>query len=359
MLLDESGLMKVLVIGKGGREHALLWRLNQSETARKLYCAGGNPGIAQLAKIVPVAQNDFAGLADFVRKETIDLTVVGPEDPLAAGIVDEFDRAGLRIFGPTRAAAQLEASKAFAKAVMREAGVPTASFEVFDEADAARRWVRAHSGPMVVKADGLALGKGVVVCEDAAVRADRDRRRDGAQAFRRGGRAGRDRRAARGRGAFVLRALRRRKRGRARLGAGSQGCFDGDRGPNTGGMGAYTPVPHFGAALEARVMDEVVAPTLGAMRARGTPFRGVMFVGLMVDGDRINVLEYNVRFGDPECEPLMMRFEGDLAETLLACAEGRLKNLKHQAFAARRGCGGAGLGRISGRVSQGRRDKRT
>ena len=328
MLLDESGLMKVLVIGKGGREHALLWRLNQSETARKLYCAGGNPGIAQLAKIIPVAQNDFAGLADFVRKETIDLTVVGPEDPLAAGIVDEFDRAGLRIFGPTRGAAQLEASKAFAKAVMREAGVPTASFEVFDEADAARRCVRAHSGPMVVKADGLALGKGVVVCEDAgsaltAIDDAMERRLFGAA----GARVVIEERLegeelsffalCDGENAVALGSVQDHK-----------AAFDGDRGPNTGGMGAYTPVPHFGAALEARVMDEVVAPTLGAMRARGTPFRGVMFVGLMVDGDRINVLEYNVRFGDPECEPLMMRFEGDLAETLLACAEGRLKNLK-------------------------------
>src|ERR1700676_5342761 len=159
--------MKVLMIGKGGREHALLWRLNQSETARKLYCAGGNPGISQLAQVIPIAQDDFAGFADSARHEKIDLTVVGPEAPLPAGIVDQFDRAGLRIFGPSKAAAQLEASKAFAKTVMREAGVPTASFEVFDDAEAAGRWARAHAGPMVVKADGLACGKGVVVCEDA------------------------------------------------------------------------------------------------------------------------------------------------------------------------------------------------
>jgi phosphoribosylamine--glycine ligase len=318
--------MKVLVIGTGGREHALLWRLNQSETARKLYCAGGNPGISQLAQIVPVAQNDFAALADFVRNAKIDLTVVGPEAPLAAGIVDEFDRAGLRIFGPTKAATQLESSKAFAKAVMREAGVPTASFEVFDEAEAARRWVRAHGGPMVVKADGLALGKGVVVCEEpgealAAIDDAMERRRFGAA----GARVLIEERLVGeelsffalcdGENAVALGLVQDHKT-----------AFDGDRGPNTGGMGAYTPVPHFGAAIEARVMDEVVRPTLGAMRARGTPFRGVMFVGLMIDGERINVLEYNVRFGDPECEPLMMRFEGDLAETLLACVEGRLKD---------------------------------
>jgi phosphoribosylamine---glycine ligase len=319
--------MKVMVVGKGGREHALLWRLNQSETARKLYCAGGNPGISQLAQVIPIVQDDFAGLADFVRREKIDLTVVGPEDSLATGIVDEFDRAGLRIFGPSKAAAQLEASKAFAKTVMREAGVPTASFEVFDDAEAARRWVRAHPGPMVVKADGLAFGKGVVVCEDAAAALAAI---DDAMERRRFGAAGarvviEERLVGEELSFFAL------CDGESAVALGlvqdHKAAFDGDRGPNTGGMGAYTPVAHFDAALEARAMDEVVLPTLGAMRARGTPFRGVMFVGLMFDGDRINVLEYNVRFGDPECEPLMMRFEGDLAETLFACAEGRLKNL--------------------------------
>ena len=319
--------MKILVIGKGGREHALLWRLNQSETARKLYCAGGNPGIAQLATIAPAAPNDLAALVDFVRGEKIDLTVVGPEDPLAAGIVDEFERAGLKIFGPTRAAAQLEASKAFAKAVMREAGVKTAGFEIFDDAEAARRWVRARGGPMVVKADGLALGKGVSVCDDAvgalaAIDDAMERRLFGAA----GARVVIEERLVGEEVSFFALCD-----GESAVALGSvqdhKAAFDGDRGPNTGGMGAYTPVPHFGPALEARVMNEVVMPTLSAMRARGTPLRGVMFVGLMIDGERLNVLEYNVRFGDPECEPLMMRFEGDLAQTLLACAEGRLKDV--------------------------------
>ena len=319
--------MKILVIGKGAREHALLWRLNQSETARKLYCAGGNPGIAQLATIAPAAPNDLGALIDFARGEKIDLTVVGPEDPLAAGIVDEFERAGLRIFGPTRAAAQLEASKAFAKAVMREADVATAAFEVFDDAEAARQWVRARGGPMVVKADGLALGKGVAICDDAAAALAAI---DDAMERRLFGAAGariviEERLAGEELSFFAL------CDGERAVALGSvqdhKAAFDGDQGPNTGGMGAYTPVPHFGPALEARVMNEVVMPTLGATRARGTPFRGVMFVGLMIDGERLNVLEYNVRFGDPECEPLMMRFEGDLAQTLLACAEGRLKDV--------------------------------
>jgi len=319
--------MKVLVIGKGAREHALLWRLNQSETVWGLYCAGGNPGIAQLAKIAPVAPNDFAGLVDFVREQKINLTVVGPEDPLAGGIVDEFTRAGLKIFGPTRAASQLEASKAFAKTVMREAGVPTAAFEVFDDADQARRWIRAHGGPMVVKAYGLALGKGVTVCDDAghalvAIDDAMERGRFGAA----GARVVIEERLTGeelsffalcdGENAIPLGLVQDHKR-----------IFDDDRGPNTGGMGAYTPVPQYGAEFETRVMDEVVRPTLAAMRARGTPFRGVLFVGLMVDGPRLSVLEYNVRFGDPECEPLMMLFEGDLAATLLACADGRLQDV--------------------------------
>ena len=286
--------MKILIIGKGAREHALAWRLNQSQSVRKLYCAGGNPGIAQLATIAPAAPNDLGALIDFARGEKIDLTVVGPEDPLAAGIVDEFERAGLRIFGPTRAAAQLEASKAFAKAVMREADVATAAFEVFDDAAAA---LAAIDDAMERRLFGAAGARIVIEERLAGEELSFFALCDGERAVALG--SVQDHKAA----------------------------FDGDQGPNTGGMGAYTPVPHFGPALEARVMNEVVMPTLGATRARGTPFRGVMFVGLMIDGERLNVLEYNVRFGDPECEPLMMRFEGDLAQTLLACAEGRLKDV--------------------------------
>jgi phosphoribosylamine--glycine ligase len=319
--------MKVLVVGKGGREHSLCWRLNQSPTVWRLHCTGGSPGINQVAKPVDIAPDDFAGLARFAASEKIDLTVVGPEAPLADGIVDEFERAGLTIFGPSKAAAQLEASKAFAKLVMRAAGVPTADFETFDDADAARHYVRSIKRPCVVKADGLAMGKGVTVCDnaDAALAAV-----DDAMENRRFGAAG-----AR---VVIEEVLHGEELSFFAICDGAEavalGCaqdhkavFDGDRGPNTGGMGAYTPVPRYGAEFEARVMREVVRPTLAAMTARGTPFRGVMFVGLMVEGARINVLEYNVRFGDPECEPLMMRFEGDLAETLLACAEGRLKDL--------------------------------
>ncbi len=318
--------MKVLVVGNGGREHALCWRLNQSPSVWGLFCTGGNPGINQIARPVPIAPDDIAGLVSFAAAERIDLTVVGPEGPLAHGIADEFSRAGLKIFGPTRAAAQLEASKAFAKAVMREAGVPTADFVAFTDADAARRHVRTLGRPCVVKADGLALGKGVAVCDgpEEAIAAI-----DAAMVDRRFGAAGasviiEERLAGEELSFFAL------CDGADAVALGfaqdHKAVFDGDRGPNTGGMGAYSPVPRYGDAFAARVMDEVVRPTLGAMAARGTPFRGVMFAGLMVAGDRINVLEYNVRFGDPECEALMMRFESDLAETLLAIAEGRARD---------------------------------
>lgn len=318
--------MKVLVVGKGAREHALCWRLNQSPSVWGLYCASGSPGINQVAKPVDIAPTDAAGLAEFARTNSIDLTIIGPEDPLAAGIADEFERQGLRIFGPSKTAAQLEASKAFAKSVMREAGVPTADFEVFDDAAAARRYVMSRKGPVVVKADGLALGKGVTVCGDAetALRAIAEAMED-----RRFGTAGtrlviEERLVGEELSFFAL------ADGVDAIPLGfvqdHKPVWDGDRGPNTGGMGAYTPVPRYGAAFETRVTNEVVRPTLKTMAARGTPFRGVLFAGLMVDGEAINVLEFNVRFGDPECEPLMMRFEGDLAEVLLAVAEGRARD---------------------------------
>jgi phosphoribosylamine--glycine ligase len=314
--------MKVLVIGKGGREHALVWRLHQSETVWKIFCATGNPGINQIAEPVAIAPTDFAALIDFAKAKSVDLTIVGPEDPLAAGIVDEFTRAGLKIFGPTAAASQLETSKSFAKTVMREAGVPTAEFAVFDDADSARRYVTTRKGSMVVKADGLALGKGVVICHDtsaalAAVADAMDARKFGAAGSR-----------------VVIEEFLTGEElsffalcdGENAIALGTaqdhKSIFDGDRGPNTGGMGAYSPVPQFGPEVDERVMREVVRPVLGAMNARGTPYRGALFVGLMINGDRMNVIEFNARFGDPECEPLMMRFDGDLAEALLAVTEG-------------------------------------
>ena len=314
--------MKVLVIGKGGREHALVWRLHQSQTVWKIFCATGNPGINQIAEPVAIPPTDFAALIDFAKSKSVDLTIVGPDDPLAAGIVDEFTRAGLKIFGPTQAAAQLESSKSFAKTVMREAGVPTADFAVFDNADSARSYVKSRKGAMVVKSDGLALGKGVVICHDsqaalAAIADAMDAHKFGAAGSRivieefLTGEELSFFALCDGENAIALGTAQDHKQ-----------VFDGDRGPNTGGMGAYSPVPQFGPEVDARIMREVVQPVLRAMSARGTPFRGVLFVGLMIDGDRMHVIEFNARFGDPECQPLMMRFDGDLAEVLLAVAEG-------------------------------------
>lgn len=314
--------MKVLVIGKGGREHALVWRLNQSQTVRKIFCAPGNPGINQIAEPVAIAPLEIGKLVDFAKTNSIDLTVVGPEDPLAAGIVDEFTRAGLKIFGPTRAAAQLETSKSFAKEIMRAAGVPTAEFATFDDAEAARRYAAARKGAVVVKADGLALGKGVTVCHDqaaaqAAIAEAMEARKFGAAGAR----------------VLIEEILTGEELSFFALCDGEKAAalgsfqdhkpvFDGDVGPNTGGMGAYSPVPQFGGDIEERVMREVVRPTLAALAARGIPYRGVLYAGLMIDGAKINVIEFNARFGDPECEPMMMRFESDLAEALLAVAEG-------------------------------------
>jgi phosphoribosylamine---glycine ligase len=318
--------MRVLVIGKGGREHSLVWRLHQSQSVWKIFCAPGNPGINQIAEPAPIAVDNFPALVDFARTNKVDLTIVGPDDPLAAGIVDQFERAGLKIFGPTKAAAQIESSKSFAKTIMREAGVPTADFEVFDDAKRAHAYADSKRGRIVVKADGLALGKGVTVCRDIetahrAIAEAMESKKFGAAGNR-----------------IVLEELLTGEElsffaisdGQRAIALGAaqdhKPIFDDDKGPNTGGMGAYTPVPQFGPAIEERIMREVINPTLAAMKARGIPYRGALFAGLMIDGDRINVIEFNARFGDPESQPLMMRFEGDLGEALLAAAEGRISN---------------------------------
>ncbi|MGH7865805.1 MAG: phosphoribosylamine--glycine ligase, partial [Candidatus Binataceae bacterium] len=256
---------RVLVIGKGAREHAICWRLHQSQGVWKIYCAPGNPGIAQLAEPVAIAPDDTSALIEFARDKKIELTIVGPEDPLAAGIVDEFERAGLKIFGPTRAAAQLETSKAFAKSVMSAAGVPTARCEIFEDADAARRYVRSRGAPIVVKADGLTAGKGVTVCRDidAALAAI-------SEAFEQA------RFGAAGKRLVIEDCLDGEELSCFALCDGDhakslgiaqdhKAILDGDHGPNTGGMGAYSPVPHLNGALDDRIMREVVEPTLAEM----------------------------------------------------------------------------------------------
>jgi phosphoribosylamine--glycine ligase len=316
--------MRVLMVGGGGREHALCWALAASPLLTQLWCAPGNPGIAEVAECVPIAATDIAALVGFARDHAVDLVVAGPEAPLTLGLADACAEAGLRCFGPSAAAARLEGSKAFCKAVADAAGVPTAAWARFDSADAARAYVRAQGAPIVVKADGLAAGKGVVVAQtvaeaEAAIADIMDSRIHGA--------AGAEVviedclvgeevsffALCDGTTALPLAAAQDHKR-----------VGEGDTGPNTGGMGAYSPPPCFTDALRDQVMARIIRPTLDEMAARGTPFRGVLFAGLMLTEQGPKLIEFNVRFGDPECQSLMLRLRSDLLPALLAACDGEL-----------------------------------
>ncbi len=306
--------MNLLVIGGGGREHALCWKLRQSARVDRLFCAPGNAGIADVADCVTLAAG-HAAVVDFARAEKIDLVVVGPEQPLVDGLVDSLRAAGIRAFGPSAAAARLEGSKGFTKAICARANIPTAAFARFDSGGAARAYVAGHALPVVIKADGLAAGKGVVI---ATTRAEADGALDAMpgpvviEAFLTGPEAS----------LFVL------SDGTDLLSLGSAQDYkrvgDGDTGPNTGGMGAVAPAPALTPALEARALTEIVAPTIAAMAAMETPFTGVLFAGLMLTPTGPQLIEYNVRFGDPECEVLMLRLESDLLDLLLATCDGTL-----------------------------------
>ncbi|WP_456430735.1 phosphoribosylamine--glycine ligase [Thermosulfuriphilus sp.] len=320
--------MKILVVGSGGREHALVWKLSQSSLVKKVYCAPGNAGIAQEAECVPIKATDIKALVSLAKKRRIDLTVVGPEQPLAEGIVDAFRRAGLSIFGPEQAAAKIEASKVFAKELMKKYGIPTADFVVFADPDEAIKYLRKVGAPVVVKAEGLAAGKGVIVCEslEAAEEAvDLIMRQ---KVFGEAGRRVVIEECLEGEEAsfmvitdgetvYPLPSSQDHKR-----------LLDGDQGPNTGGMGAYSPAPVINAELEERIMNEIMRPTIAALAQEGRPYVGVLYAGLMITSNGPKVLEFNCRFGDPECQPLMMRLNGDLAEAMVAALEGRLKEIE-------------------------------
>jgi phosphoribosylamine--glycine ligase len=312
-------------VGSGGREHALCWSLAGSLMLTKLWCAPGNPGIAALAEIVPIGVGDIRALVAFAREQKVDLVVPGPEGPLVAGIADAMQAAGIPCCGPSAAAAQLEGSKSFAKEVCDAAGIPTAAWERFTDADAARDFVRRRGAPIVVKADGLAAGKGVVV---AATEAEALGAIDAMMDARQFGDSGASVvieefldgeeisvfALCDGTDALLLGAAQDHKR-----------VGEGDTGPNTGGMGAYSPPPGFTPTLEASVMERIVRPTLAEMARRGTPFRGILFVGLMLTGDGAKVIEFNVRFGDPECQALLLRLKSDLLPALLAACDGELR----------------------------------
>lgn len=315
--------MKVLVVGSGGREHALCWKIAQRPDT-EVYVAPGNIGMVDVATLVNIKVDDIAGLVDFAKAEGIDLTVVGPELPLTLGIVDAFQEAGLACFGPNKAAAKLEGSKAFSKELMKKYGIPTASFDTFTDVDKAKAFVDEIGVPCVVKADGLAAGKGVIICmtREEADKAIEDMLTDHAfgdasativieeymvgpevsvLAF------------ADGKSVLPMVSAQDHKR-----------IFDGDKGPNTGGMGAYSPAPVYTEALSAEVNKTIIEPTIAAMAAEGTPFTGILYTGLMLTEKGPRVLEYNVRFGDPETQPIMVRMKSDIVALFQACVDGKL-----------------------------------
>ncbi len=321
--------MKVLVIGQGGREHALLWKLKQSPSVDEVFCAPGNSGTAADGVNVDIADNDVAGLVKFAVKEEIGLAVVGPEVPLCAGIVDAFEKAGVKAFGPSKAAAQLEASKIFSKQVMRRANVPTASMEIFSRAEEAIGWLnKQEESPWVVKADGLAAGKGAIVC------ANRDEAIDAVNLIltqRAFGTAGDQliiEECLVGQEASILAIVDGTTIIPLETSQDHKRAYDNDEGPNTGGMGAYCPAPLVTPELMDEILEKVLLPTIHAMNTADMPFRGILYAGIMLTETGPKVLEYNVRFGDPECQPVLMRLKSDLAQILLAAAEHRLEEVE-------------------------------
>ncbi len=313
--------MKILVVGKGGREHALVWKLSQ---LHKVFCAPGNAGIGRIAECVDINPADIAGLAGYAAQERIELTVVGPEAPLVAGIADEFQGRGLLLFGPSARAARLEGDKSFAKRLMQEQGIPTARFELFDNHDKAKDYLSTHELPVVIKASGLAAGKGAVIAQE----------RDEAEAVLeqmmvegRFGEAGNSvviEEFLAGEEASVIGLC---DGTRVEMLVSSQDhkpLLDGDKGPNTGGMGAYAPAPVVTSELESRIEEAVFQPLLAGLRKAGIDYRGVIYAGMMLTEDGPKVLEFNCRFGDPETQAVLPLLESDLAELLLACAQGDL-----------------------------------
>jgi len=316
--------MNILLLGSGGREHALAWKMAASPLTERLFCAPGNAGIAQEAECVALDITDHAAVIAFCRGNKIDLVVVGPEAPLCTGIVDDLEGAGIKTFGPTRAAARLEGSKGFTKDLCRANNIPTAAYERFKAAALAKAYLRTRGAPIVVKADGLAAGKGVVVAQtlteaEAAV----DLMFSGGMGEAGGevvieeflsGEEASFFALCDGETAIAFTTAQDHKR-----------AFDGDEGPNTGGMGAYSPAPNIDDAMAARVMAEIIAPTLRAMKTMGAPYKGVLYAGLMITAEGPKLIEYNARFGDPETQVLMLRLMSDLVPALQASRDGQLK----------------------------------
>ncbi|MEZ5814589.1 MAG: phosphoribosylamine--glycine ligase [Alphaproteobacteria bacterium] len=320
--------MKILLVGSGGREHALAWALAASENCEVLYCAPGNAGIEACAQCVDIGVDDIAGLVAFAKDKAVDLVVVGPEGPLVAGLADALRAEDIDVFGPSGKAAQLEGSKGFMKDLCAKYGIPTAAYGRFTDLAAATDFINAQPGNVVVKADGLAAGKGVIICEDKAAAIQVTEEMLSGEAF---GQAGAEVvieefmdgeelsyfALADGKTILPLTSAQDHKR-----------AYDGDEGPNTGGMGAYSPAHLISAELEEKIIHRIIEPTVRGMAEEGAPFTGVLYAGLMIVGGEPKLIEYNVRFGDPECQPMMMRLQGDLPEILQAGAQGRLNEVR-------------------------------
>jgi phosphoribosylamine---glycine ligase len=320
--------MKILVIGSGGREHSLVWKISQSPKVEKIFGAPGSSAIGELAKCVAIGPEDIVKLGDFAEKEKIDLTVVGPELPLTLGITDLFESRGLRIFGPNKTAAQLEGSKAFAKEILRQTSIPTASFGTFTDAALAKKYLAQQKPPYVIKADGLAGGKGVLICLDIH---DAIAVCDGILVQKTFGEAGEK--------IVIEEFLEGEEASFMVLTDGDhilplassqdhKRVFDNDEGPNTGGMGAYSPAPVVTSAIHQRILDEILKPLLVGLKNKGIRYRGVIYVGLMITESGPKVLEFNARFGDPECQPIMMRLKSDLLPLLEATIDGKLNQVQ-------------------------------
>jgi len=320
--------MKILIVGSGGREHVLAWKIKQSSLVKELYCAPGNGGISDIAQCIDIKVDDIQALIEFARDKKIDLTVVGPEAPLVAGIVDAFEEEGLKIFGPNREASQLEGSKIFAKEFMHECNVPTANFQKFNNIKEAKGYLQQALFPLVVKADGLAAGKGVVICEDF-VEAEKAVDEIMAQKIFKDA----------GKQIIVEECLEGEEVSILAISDGENYClldssqdhkriFDDDVGPNTGGMGAYSPAPIFTEKLRKTIESRIIEPTIRGMQRNSTPFKGVLYAGLMITPEGPIVLEFNVRFGDPEAQAIIPRMKGDIVELMLASCEGWLDKVK-------------------------------
>ena len=320
--------MNVLVIGSGGREHCLIWKISQSPKVKKIYCASGNGGIKNLAECIDIKETDISGLKRFAKKAKIGLTVVGPELPLTLGIVDEFESDGLRIFGASKGSSIIEGSKSFAKDLMKKYEIPTANYQTFTSKDEALRYIEEKGCPIVIKADGLAAGKGVIPCKNmdesiAAIELIMVKKAFGdagntiiVEEFLTGEEA-----------SFLVFTD-----GKSVLPLPSsqdhKPILDGDRGPNTGGMGAYSPAPVVNDNLHKQIMEEIIIPTIRAMAAQGRRYKGVLYAGLMIKDGKAQVLEFNARFGDPETQPLLMRMKSDIIPVLEAAIEGNLSQQK-------------------------------